>query len=141
MKMKRMNIALGLIVAIAASFLAAAQQSDHFDECAKQFQSKVKIRVSPGVIQGLVLKKAMPEAADLRSARDSDVKVKVMIDESGAVQCAAGIEGDSALYERSIKAAREWKFKPYVLNGQPIVVESAFYFHFNKGKVSAKFSY
>jgi hypothetical protein len=139
--MKTMKIALSSMVVITASCLAAAQQSDSFDGCAKQFQGKGKIRVSPGVIEGLVLKKTMPEAVDLRPVRNSNVKVKVMIDETGTVQCAAGIEGDSSLYERSIQAAREWKFRPYILNGQPIVVESAFYFHFNKGKVSAKFSY
>ncbi|HEY2496370.1 MAG TPA: energy transducer TonB [Candidatus Angelobacter sp.] len=136
-----MQIVFILMLASATSCWAATQTSDQpFDECAKQFQNKTKIRVSPGVIEGLLLKRALPDAAHIDPSKSSDIKVKIMIDDTGAVKCAAGVEGDPELYERSTKAAEEWKFRPYTLNGNPIVVESALYFHYRNGKVKGNFS-
>ena len=97
------------------------------------------IRVSAGVIQGLVQQKVLPDAVDLKSVKNADVRVKVRIDESGNVACAMGDDGDPALFERSESAAKEWKFKPYLVNGKPVIVESVFYFHFiGRRKVAAK---
>lgn len=98
-----------------------------------------KIRVSPGVVQGVVLKKVIPDASDLKSLKNSDVKTTFEIDETGAVAFAQGTEGDPALYDRCINAIKEWRFRPYLLNGHPIIVESYVYFHFNKGKASVLF--
>jgi hypothetical protein len=127
-----------LALACAAPCFAALQDQT-FDECAAQFQGKTKIRVAPGVIEGLVLKKALPDAADMDPSRAFDIKVQVMIDETVAVKCASGIEGDHELYERSTRTAQQWKFKPYLLNGKPVVVESAFYFHYSRGRVEGNF--
>jgi hypothetical protein len=139
--MKTIRIVFILVLAWAAPSWATQRQDQTFDECAKQFQDKIKIRVAPGVISGLVLKKALPDAADMDPSKDFDIKVKVMIDETGTVKCAAGIEGDQELYERSARTAQQWKFKPYIVNGKPMVVESAFYFHYSKGKVEGRFSH
>jgi TonB-like protein len=138
--MKAIRIVFLLVLAWVAP--CWVQQRDQtFDECAKQFQGKIKIRLAPAVISGLVLKEALPDAADMDPSRDFNIKVKVMIDETGTVKCAAGIEGDQELYERSTRTAQQWKFKPYIVNGKPLVVESAFYFHYSKGKVEGKFSH
>jgi outer membrane biosynthesis protein TonB len=136
--MKPMKILMTLLM-LSAGFSVAVAQQESFDDCAKRMQGKQKIRVAPGVIQGLVQQKAVPDAADLKSLKNGDVRVKIAIDESGNVVCASGQHGDSALFERSVEAARKWKFKPYLLDGKPLIVESAFYFHFSKGKVTAKF--
>jgi periplasmic protein TonB len=98
-----------------------------------------KIRVSSGVIQGLVLKKVLPDAIDLKSVKNSEVKVTFEVDEAGAVEGVMKTEGDPMLYDRCIKAIKDWRFKPFVVEGQPIIVESYVYFHFNKGKASVSF--
>ena len=100
----------------------------------------MKLRVSPGVIGGSSVKIVLPDASGLRAVQNSTVKVKVLIDQTGAVRCAIGVEGDSALYQRSSNAALASSFMPYVLNGEPVVVESAVYFHYNRGKVTVAFS-
>lgn len=129
-----------ILALVCAAPCCAAQQDQTFDECARQFQGKMKITVAPGVESGLILKKALPDAADMDPSRKFDIKVKVMIDETGTVQCAAGVEGDQELYERSTRTAKQWQFKPYILNGKPVIVESAFYFHYSKGRVEGNFS-
>ncbi len=133
-----MKTLMTLLMLSAVSCVAVAQQ-ESFDDCVRKIQASQKLRVAPGVIQSLVRQKPVPDAADLKSVKSSFVRVKVAIDESGNVACASGEEGDSALFERSVEATRKWKFKPYLLNGQPAILESAVYFHFSKGKVSAKF--
>jgi Gram-negative bacterial TonB protein C-terminal len=141
LEMKTIRIVFILVLAWAAPCWATQQQDQAFDQCARQFRGKIKIRLAPGVISGLVLKKALPDAADMDPSRAFDIKVQVMIDETGTVKCAAGIEGDQELYERSTRTAQQWKFRPYILNGKPVVAESAFYFHYSKGKVEGKFSH
>jgi hypothetical protein len=129
-----------LLMLIVSSICAFGQQpQESFDDCSRRVQGTEKLRVSSGVIQGLILKQALPDAADLRSIRNSDVKVKLLIDQTGTVQCAAGIDGEPSLYDRSAKAAKEWKFRPYLLNGNPVILESALYFHYHKGKATTKF--
>jgi Gram-negative bacterial TonB protein C-terminal len=140
------TIKFAVIVFIAASCGSLAAQkslitpnSESFKACIQPMIGRMTIRVSAGVIRGLVEQKALPDAADLKSVKNADVRVKVRIDESGNVACAMGDDGDTALFERSETAAKAWKFKPYILNGKPVIVESVFYFHFNKGKVVGKF--
>lgn len=102
-------------------------------------RAPVMIRVSSGVIQGLVLKKVVPDASDLKSIKNSEVRMAFEIDEAGKVDQPVGVEGDRALFERCAKTLGAWRFKPYLLNGHPIRVESFVYFYFNKGKAEAKF--
>jgi outer membrane biosynthesis protein TonB len=76
-----------------------------------------------------------PKVAD----KNSEVIILFEISETGTVDRAGGIEGNRALFERSVKAMRQWQFKPYLVNGRPFRVDSSVYFHFSKGKVQAKF--
>jgi Gram-negative bacterial TonB protein C-terminal len=137
-----LNKALGtafriLVVAILACAALVWAQSQPSSENPKK--PPIKIRASPGVVQGLVLKTVVPDATDLKSVKDSDVKVVFEIGQNGKVDSAKGVEGNPMLFERSITAIRGWEFRPYLLNGEPIYVESYITFHFNKGKVSVKF--
>ncbi len=125
-------------VFIVMAGLAVAQQQS-VDGSTGKPAPRQRIRVTSRVVQGLVLKKVVPDAADFKSLKNSNVKIAFEIDEAGAVESAKAIEGDPALYDRSVKAIREWRFKPYLLDGHPIVVESYVYFHFNKGKASVLF--
>jgi hypothetical protein len=138
--MNKIRVVLTIVIAAGCNFMAA-QDKESFDDCSKKVHSIAKMRVSQGVIAALVKHKALPDASDLHSIKDAAVKVKIVIDESGFVACAEGTEGDPALYPRSIEAAKSWKFKPYLLNGKPVVLESSFDFHYDSGKVWATFSH
>jgi len=88
----------------------------------------------------MVLKRRLPQASELPKNTGSDANVAIMIDQNGSVACAAGFSGDPALIEAGIKAARQWKFKAYVLDGRPIVIGANLYFHVSKGSVVAGFA-
>jgi len=72
-----------------------------------------------------------------RSLREPDftVIVRVLGDKAGLVRCADALSGDTSLFQRSIAAAPQWRFKPYRINGQLIVFESSIEFLFKKNKV------
>jgi len=84
------------------------------------------IRISSGVAQGLLISKANPlYPPDARKQRVQGVVVlKVNIDKEGDVTNVELISGHPLLAPAAIDAVKLWKYKPYLLNGEPIAVET-----------------
>jgi hypothetical protein len=91
------------------------------------------IRVSAGVLFGLVDHMEPPKYPEegLKSRTHGDVILKVVVDESGKVILSTPVEGDPLLTAASLDALRESHFRPYLLNGTPLKVESQVGFHFS----------
>jgi protein TonB len=53
-----------------------------------------------------------------------DVLIRIIIDQQGNVSNMAVIRGDPILIESAIKAVKQWKYRPYILNGEAIEAES-----------------
>jgi protein TonB len=69
-----------------------------------------------------------------RSARlEGTVLVEVVVDEQGNVILAEVVEGHPLLRESALQAARQWKFRPSLLNGRPIKVRGTLSFVFKLG--------
>ena len=85
-----------------------------------------RVRVSSGVEQGLLVSKISPEyPPDAREQHiQGQVVLKALIGKEGAVENLELISGDPALATASIDAVRQWRYRPYLLNGQPVVVET-----------------
>jgi TonB family protein len=85
-----------------------------------------RIRVSSGVSAGLILTRVNPEyPSDAREARIQGVVVlKVNVDEEGRVVRVELISGHPMLAPAAIEAVRQWTYRPYLLNGKPIEVET-----------------
>lgn len=85
-----------------------------------------RIRVSQGVSQGLLIHKVMPvypEAA--RTARIQGVVVlHAQISKDGKIEHLQVVSGPAMLQPAAIHAVRQWRYKPYVLNGQPVEVDT-----------------
>jgi outer membrane biosynthesis protein TonB len=93
-----------------------------------------RIRVSGGVMLGLVEHKAMPEYPDeaMTKGIQGDVIFKIAVDETGKIILSVPVEGDPLLVAASVDALRGFRFRPYLLNGAPVgVVESQLGFHFS----------
>jgi len=85
-----------------------------------------RIRVSGGVAQTLLCTKVNaqypPEAVEQRI--EGVVLLKVNIDKDGNVYIVQLISGHPLLAPAAIEAVRQWKYKPYLLNGVPVEVET-----------------
>ena len=86
----------------------------------------LRVRVSSGVSQALIVSKVPPEyPADAKEARIQGVVVlKVIIDKEGNVENIQLISGHPMLAPAAIEAVKQWKYKPYLLNGNPVEVDT-----------------
>jgi TonB family protein len=85
-----------------------------------------RVRVSEGVAQGLLIKKVNPIYPPLaRQARiQGTVILQLQIDKAGGVQNVQLFSGHPMLAPAAIEAVKQWKYTPYLLNGDPIAMET-----------------
>jgi periplasmic protein TonB len=85
-----------------------------------------RIQVSQGVTQGLLVRQVKPQyPAMARESRvEGDVLLSAVIDKDGAVSDVRAISGPALLIPAALQAVRQWRYKPYLLNGQPVEVET-----------------
>jgi TonB family protein len=85
-----------------------------------------RIRVSRGVESGLLVKKVQPEYPP--EAKDQHIQGTVVLqatfDTEGNVANLQLISGHPLLAPPAIEAAKQWKYRPYLLNNTPIQVET-----------------
>jgi TonB family protein len=85
-----------------------------------------RVRVSSGVSQRLLVHKVAPQyPPDAREQRIQGVVVmKVNIDKDGNIYNVELISGHPMLAPAAIEAVKRWKYRPYLLNGTPVEVDT-----------------
>ncbi len=85
-----------------------------------------KVRVSQGVAQGLLIHQVKPTYPALaRQARiQGQVVLQATISKDGTIQNLHMISGHPMLAPAAIDAVKQWRYKPYFLNGEPVEVET-----------------
>ena len=85
-----------------------------------------RVRISSGIASGLLVSKINPRyPPDAREQRvQGNVVMQVDIDKDGNVETVQLISGHPLLAPAAIDAVRQWKYKPYLLNGNPMNVET-----------------
>ncbi len=85
-----------------------------------------RVRVSQGVSQGLLVHKVQPSYPPLaRQARIQGVVVlQALIGKDGSIQNLHVVSGHPMLTNSALDAVKEWRYKPYYLNGEPVEVET-----------------
>jgi protein TonB len=85
-----------------------------------------RVRVSQGVTKGLLIYRVEPAYPPLaKQARIQGVVVMTaLIDKGGNVQNLQVVSGHPLLAPAAIEAVKQWRYKPFVLNGQPVEVET-----------------
>ncbi len=93
------------------------------------------LSVSSGVMAGNVLDKTVPQyPAIARAARiQGTVVLQATIAKDGTIQNLRVINGPPMLQQAAIDAVRSWRYKPYLLNGEPVEVETTVNVVFNLG--------
>jgi protein TonB len=85
-----------------------------------------RVRVSQGVSQGLLIRKVNPTYPPLaRQARiQGTVMLQAEISKDGTIENLRLISGHPMLAPSAIEAVKQWRYKPYLLNGEPVAVET-----------------
>lgn len=89
-------------------------------------------KVSEGVARGNAIVKVQPlyPASAKKMQAAGSVQVQVIISEEGRVIEATTVSGHPLLSSAAVDAARKWVFKPTMLNGIPVQVQSTLTFVF-----------
>jgi TonB family protein len=83
-----------------------------------------RIRVSEGVSQTFVNTRVQPVyPADAKSVQGA-VVMRAIISKTGDVRSLDILSGPQVLSLAALNAAKQWKYRPYLLNGNPIEVET-----------------
>jgi protein TonB len=91
-----------------------------------------RVRVSQGIPQGLLVKRVNPEyPPEARRGRiQGTVVMNVIISKAGDITTIEPVSGDPVLVPAAIEAVKQWKYKPYLLNKQPVEVDTQILINF-----------
>jgi len=84
------------------------------------------LKISQGVSQGLVIKRVQPvyPRTALTMHVQGAVQLEATISKEGTISNIKIIKGDAVLGRAAMDAVRQWRYKPYYLDGQPVEIET-----------------
>ncbi len=84
------------------------------------------LKISQGVSEGLLLKKVNPAYPPhaLQVRLQGAVELQANIGKDGNITGVRQISGDAVLGKAAMDAVKQWKYKPYYLNGDPVEVQT-----------------
>ncbi len=89
------------------------------------------VRISGGVMAGQCIKRVRPEyPSDV--VIQGTVVLRAIIGTDGRVQQLSAISGPPMLQNSAVDAVRQWEYKPYLLNGEPVKVETTITVNFRR---------
>jgi periplasmic protein TonB len=85
-----------------------------------------KVRVSSGVVQALLVHQVRPQYPQLalQARIQGMVVLQAMITKDGTVQDLRVVSGHPLLTEAAIVAVKQWRYRPYHLNNEPVAVDT-----------------
>ncbi len=89
-------------------------------------QPATQVRVSQGVSMGLLIKRVAPiYPMDARYERiQGTVRMRAVINKTGDIVDVEVIGGPMELVVSAVNAVRKWKYRPYLLKGEPVEVQT-----------------
>ena len=85
-----------------------------------------RVRVSQGVISGLLIRKVNP--AYPKKARKKHIQgvvtLAAKISKDGDIVDLSVVSGDPILAEAAVEAVKQWKYKPYFFQGESVEVDT-----------------
>lgn len=84
------------------------------------------LNISQGVSRGLLIKKVQPiypkNALFMRI--EGAVELMATISKTGDISQVKVLSGDAQLSSAASDAVKQWKYKPYLLNGEPVEIQT-----------------
>jgi protein TonB len=83
--------------------------------------------VSSGVMQGMLINKVIPAYPAIAQAIHASgmVVLQATISRTGTIENLRVTSGPPVLRQAALDAVKQWRYRPYMLNGQPVEVETA----------------
>jgi protein TonB len=84
------------------------------------------VPISGGVSQGLLIQQVRPTYPALAIAArvQGPVILSALISRGGTIENLRLVSGHPMLVQAAIDAVRQWRYRPYLLNGEPVEVET-----------------
>jgi protein TonB len=97
---------------------------------------KGAMRVSSGVMAGAVVAKNRPTYPTIAKAAGVEGVVVLLatISKNGTVENLRVVSGPALLQQAAIDAVKTWRYSPYLLNGEPVEVETTVNVIFSLGR-------
>jgi len=85
------------------------------------------VSISSGVAQGMLIQRTTPTyPAIAKSARVAGtVVLQATISKSGTIESVKAVSGPEMLRQAAVDAVRSWRYKPYMLDNQPIEMQTS----------------
>jgi TonB family protein len=84
------------------------------------------LNISQGVSQGLLVRKVQPiyPKNALTMHVEGTVELQATVSTTGNITAVKVVSGDPQLTRAAADAVKQWKYKPYLLNGQPVEIQT-----------------
>jgi protein TonB len=84
------------------------------------------LSISQGVSQGLLYKKVAPiyPPNAMRMRVEGAVELQATVSKDGAITHIKVLSGNPQLQKAATDAVKQWKYKPYLLNGEPVEIQT-----------------
>jgi len=88
--------------------------------------TRITARLSSSVAEGLLIYKPLPQYSQIARAMHAEgtVVLAATISKSGTIANLRVVSGPAALQQSAVAAVSNWRYRPYMLNGQPVEVET-----------------
>jgi protein TonB len=92
-----------------------------------------KLRVSQGVMDGQAIYRPEPQYPQMAKIAhiQGDVILQATISKTGVIENLHAISGHPLLMQAAMDTVRTWKYKPYMLNSEPVEVETTIRIQFH----------
>jgi protein TonB len=85
-----------------------------------------KVTISAGVSQGMLLQKTVPVYPPIAKAArvQGTVVLQATISKTGTIENLQVVSGPAMLQQAAMDAVKQWRYRPYLLNNEPVEVDT-----------------
>jgi protein TonB len=85
-----------------------------------------KVNISAGVAVGMLIQKITPNYPPIAKAArvQGTVVLQATISKGGTIENLKVVSGPAMLQQAAVEAVRQWRYRPYLLNNEPVEVET-----------------
>jgi protein TonB len=92
-----------------------------------------RIRVSSGISEGMLTRRVEPTypLIAMRARIEGSVQLRAIIAKDGSIDNLQSVNGHPLLVPAAMEAVKQWRYRPYILNGEPLEVETVVIVNFH----------